>query len=231
MLELTDWHDIVTLVEGEARALLERLRVTTPPVDAFALAKSLNLDIYIDSNLNTRGYSRKRWDIHTIMVGSKNPGKSERKHFTIAHEIGEVLLADKVGLNFLEDASNLMAVSLLLPRDWFQNDAEALQFDLLALKRRYSTASHEVIAYRMLDIKPLVITIFDNGRLYRRKSSYPAPVERIHPLETECLNAVSDRAERVLLEDDKASVTGWPVFRDNWRRVILKTEFRDITSD
>ncbi|MFQ5862614.1 MAG: ImmA/IrrE family metallo-endopeptidase [Candidatus Brocadiales bacterium] len=231
MLELTEWHDIVTMVEDEARALLERLHITGPPVDAFTLAKTLNLAVHIDSNLRVRGYSRRRWDIQTILVGSKNPEKSERKHFTIAHEIGEVLLAGKVGPSFLEDASNLMAISLLLPRNWFHKDAEALEFDLLALKKRYSTASHEVIAYRMLDVKPLIITIFDNGRLYRRKSSYPIPVKRIHPLEMECMKAVSNGAEQVLLKDDAASVTGWPIFKDDWKRVILKTELRDIISD
>ncbi len=202
-----------------------------PPVDAFVLAKALNLSVHIDSDLGTRGYSRRRWGIEAIMVGSKNPGKSERKHFTIAHEIGEVLLAGKVGQGFIEDASNLMAVSLLLPRNWFHKDAEALDFDLAALKRRYSTASHEVIAYRMLDVKPLIITIFDNGKLYRRKGSYPTRIRRICPLEMECMKAVSDSAEQVLLEDDEISVTGWPVFRENWKRVILKTELKDTNPD
>ncbi|MFQ5956901.1 MAG: ImmA/IrrE family metallo-endopeptidase [Candidatus Brocadiales bacterium] len=234
MLELTEWHDIVTLVEDEARALLEKLHIRKPPVDAFVLAKALDLTVHIDTNLSTRGYSRKRWGIETVTVGSKNPAKSERKHFTIAHEIGEMLLAGKVKQSLLEDASNHMAVSLLLPRDRFHKDADALEFDLLALKKRYSTVSHEVIAYRMLDFKSLIITIFDNSKLYRRKSSYPNRLRRIKhisPLEMECMEAVSDRAEQVLLKDDEKSVTGWPIFRDNWKRVILKTELKDVISD
>lgn len=231
MLELTEWHDIAKMVEDEAWVLLERLNVKGPPVDAFILAGKLNLPVHIDSNLGTRGYSRRRWGIETITVGSKNPGKSERKHFTIAHEIGEVLLAGKVEQNFIEEASNLMAVSLLLPRKWFQEDAKALKFNLPALKRRYSTVSHEVISFRMTDVKPLIITIFDNGKLYRRKSSYPARVMQIRPLETECMKTVSHRAEEVLLEDEAVSVTGWPVFRDDWKRVILKTELKDFYID
>ncbi len=231
MLELTEWDDIAGMVEEEARALLERLGVKGPPIDAFALAEALNLSVHIDSELGTRGYSRRRWDIDTIMVGSKNPGKSERKHFTIAHEIGEVLLAGKVGQDLIEDACNLMAVSLLLPIMWFRKDAETLEFELPALKGHYSTVSHEVIAYLMLDVKPLIATIFDNGRLYRRKSSYPVRVQGTYPLEMECLECVSNSGERAILKDDALSVTGWPVFRDDWKRVILKTELNDFAPD
>ncbi|MHC4197065.1 MAG: ImmA/IrrE family metallo-endopeptidase [Planctomycetota bacterium] len=241
MLELTEWDDITEMVEGEARALLERLCVKGPPIDAFALAEALKLSVHIDSELGTRGYSRRRysrrrysrrrWGIDTIMVGSKNPGKSERKRFTIAHEIGEVLLAGKVGQDLIEDASNLMAVSLLLPIMWFRKDAETLEFELPALKGRYPTVSHEVIAYRMLDVKPLIATIFDNGRLYRRKSSYPVRVQGTYPLERECLECVSNSGERAILKDDTLCVTGWPVFRDDWKRVILKTELNDFASD
>lgn len=231
MLELTEWREIAKMVEDEAWALLERLNVKGPPVDAFVLAEKLNLSVHIDPNLGTRGYSRRRWGIETIAVGSKNPEKSERKHFTIAHEIGEVLLAGRVEQSFIEDASNLMAVSLLLPRKWFKEDAESLEFDLPTLKRRYFTVSHEVISYRMLDVKPLIITIFDNGKLYKRKSSYPRRVAQIHPLEMACIKAVSDSMEQVKLQDDEVSVVGWPVFRDDWKRIILKTELKGFCSD
>lgn len=230
MLELTEWHAIATLVENEANALLKRLNITAPPVDAFTFASALNLVVHRDPSLNTRGYSRRRWGIETITVGSKNPGKSERKHFTIAHEIGEVLLAGRIEQRFLEDACNLMAVSLLLPIEWFRRDAEAMDFDLFALKGRYSTASHEVIAYRMLDVRPLIVSIFDNGLLYRRKSSYTTPVRwarQVSPLEMECMRAVSEKAERVSLYSDEMNVSGWPIFREGWERVILKIEIRD----
>lgn len=226
LVELTEWPDIAKMVEDEAKALLARLNVKNPPVDAFALAKALKISVHIDPTLGTRGYSRRRWGIHTIMLGSNNPGRSVRKHFTVAHEIGEVLLAGRVGQSYIEDASNHMAISLLLPREWFERDAESVGFNLPALKELYSTASHEVIAYRMTDVKPLIITIFDNGKLYRRKSTYPAPVKGVHPLETKCMETVNDRADQVLLKDDEMSVTGWPVFRDGWKRVIMKTELK-----
>lgn len=224
MIELTEWQEIKEFVEREARTLLERCHIDRPPVDTFSMAEFLGLGVQIDSSLKARGYSRRRWDIRTVVVGSKNPGKSERKHFTIAHEIGETLLAGKVSERFLEDASNHMAISLLMPGEWFSRDAEETTFDLFRLKERYSTASHEVIAFRMLELRPMIVTIFDNNRLYRRKSSYPMPVDKLYPLEGQCLKGVMEKAEVMELEDERLRVWGWPVFREDWKRVILRTE-------
>jgi predicted transcriptional regulator len=224
---LTEGDEIVHLrhlAEREAEALLDKLGIHAPPVDAFLLAKGLGLAIQIDPLLKTRGYSRRRWDLGTIVVGSKNPGKSERKQFTIAHELGEISLKGKVEGTHLEEASNLMAINLLLPRGWFKRDAEASGFDLLELKKIYSTASHELIALRMLEFRPMIVTIFDNGRLYRRKGSYPFPIRTVYPMERQCLKEVSLNGGKVSLKDERMSVTGWPVFREDWKRVILRTE-------
>ncbi|HHT9119088.1 MAG TPA: ImmA/IrrE family metallo-endopeptidase [Candidatus Hypogeohydataceae bacterium YC41] len=225
MLRSTVGQEIAELVEQEARVLLERVGIHSPPVDAFRVANELGLTIQIDPMLKTRGYSRKRWELGTIVVGSKNPGKSERKQFTIAHEIGEVSLRGKVEEAVLEEASNLMAVNLLLPREWFCRDAKASDFDLLELKMIYSTVSHEVISSRMLEFRLMIITIFDNGKLYRRKSSYPFPVRTSYPLERQCLMDVTASGKKIFLSDEKIRVTGWPIFWQDWKRVILGTEF------
>ncbi|HHT9133081.1 MAG TPA: ImmA/IrrE family metallo-endopeptidase [Candidatus Tripitaka californicus] len=216
--------DIAALAEQEARALLERMDIHAPPVDAYLIARKLGLTVQIDPHLKTRGYSRTRWDLGTIIVGSKNPNKSERKQFTIAHEIGEVSLKGRVEEAHLEEASNLMAINLLLPGEWFKRDAEVSDFDLLRLKKTYSTASHELIAFRMLEFRPMIVTIFDNGRLYKRKSSYPFTVRPSYLLESQCLKEVTTSGAEVSLKDEEISVVGWPIFREDWKRVILRTE-------
>jgi hypothetical protein len=221
---LTAGQELKTLAEREARGLLERAGIHHPPVDAYQIAQTLGLTIQIDPLLKTRGYSRRRWNLGAIVVGSKNPNKSERKQFTIAHEIGEVLLKGRVEEACLEEACNLVALGLLLPEEWFKRDAEASDFDLLELKKVYSTASHELIAFRMLEFKPMIITIFDNGRLYRRSNSYPFPVKTSYPQERQCLEGVTTSGKKQSLQDEKISVTGWPVFRTDWKRVILRTE-------
>ena len=219
--------DVAALAEREAGALLERVGIIGPPVDAYLVASKLGLTIHIDPLLKTRGYSLTRWDLGTIIVGSKNPNKSERKQFTVAHEIGEMSLKGRVEEDHLEEASNLMAVNLLLPRGWFKRDAEAYDFDLLKLKKTYSTASHELIAFRMLEFRPMIITIFDNGRLYRRKSSYSFSIKSSYPLERQCLKDVTTRGKETFLKDERMSVLGWPVFREDWKRVILRTALEE----
>ena len=49
--------------------------------------------------------------------------------------------------------ANRFASELLTPSPWFLPDSVDLDFDLEALKRRYQTASYEVIASRTLDVR------------------------------------------------------------------------------
>ena len=58
-----------------------------------------------------------------------------------------------------ESLANLFAYRLLVPTCWFVQDAKMLDYDLLALKQRYSTSSHEVLAWRFLDLaEPCIVT-------------------------------------------------------------------------
>ncbi len=52
-----------------------------------------------------------------------------------------------------EAVANHLASRILLPREAFSADATACGWDLPELKSRYTTASHELIARRMLDLR------------------------------------------------------------------------------
>ena len=68
--------------------------------------------------------------------------------------------------NTRESVANQLAGRLLLPVAWFKPKAVRAGWDLFELKREFSTASHELIARRMLDFEPAVmITVFDHGRI------------------------------------------------------------------
>ena len=68
--------------------------------------------------------------------------------------------------------ANQLAGALLLPTDWFQADGTELEWDLLEIKQRYSTASHELIARRMLQMTPsVIVSLFDQGQLIWRRSN------------------------------------------------------------
>src|SRR5262245_25569322 len=143
-------HDAVDRAVAE---LLDDAGVTAPPVDTLALAqRHLGLVVRLKPDLTP-----------------------EQRQYAVAQEIGRVGrddLLERLGLDpqerrpGLQGASlvNLFADRLLLPTPWFRDEARASGFDLLALKEVFATASHEAIAWRMLDLDdPSVITVVDNG--------------------------------------------------------------------
>src|SRR3989442_15867080 len=71
-----------------------------------------------------------------------------------------------------ESLSGLFARHLLVPWAWFAADAPSFGYDLLQLKERYRTASHEVIAFRLLDLpEPCIITLMVDDKVHRRRSN------------------------------------------------------------
>jgi len=112
----------------------------------------------------------------------------------VAHEIGEsvahrVFAALCVGPedapeNAREQVANHLASCLLLPRDWFAADGPAVEWDLIALKELYWTASHELIARRMLEMPPpIVVTLCDLGRVRWRRANTGSRPLRLLPEE------------------------------------------------
>jgi Zn-dependent peptidase ImmA (M78 family) len=215
-------YNYIAIIEEEVSKLLEICSIEHPPVDAFLVAEKLNYEISVDEKLRARGYKRRRWGKDEIFVNS--PSKSERKHFTIAHEIAEHVLENRIIREDLESSCNAMASSLLMPAQWFEMDAKNCNFDLLELKKIYSTASHEAIAYRMLRFSECIITIFDNAKVTIRKTSIDNPYRHIHPLEVKCFQKVNNSGEPFAVSENNARIQGWPVFKDDWKRVILRTE-------
>jgi len=118
--------------------------------------------------------------------------------WAIAHEIGEHyahcaferlgIVPAEVPANSREQIANALAARILLPSELFFVDAIELSWHLVALKRRYSTASNELIARRMLDGEPSIfVTIFDNGKLTTRQANLGHPVHPLSKLEWRCV--------------------------------------------
>lgn len=128
-----------------------------------------------------------------------------------------------------ENIANLLASRLLLPTDWFQADAIANDWDLLDLKQRDGTASHELIARRMLDFSvPVVISIIDQERLEFRRSNVPGRVPPLAPIERDCWREVHADGSCVgPLRIGSAVVRGWPIHEPDWRREILRMELSE----
>src|SRR6185436_10433959 len=146
--------------------------------------------------------------------------RPERRQWAVAHELGESmaheLFADagidaaEMDPETREQAANLVASRLLLPTVWFLDDAHRFVGDLSVLKHRYETASHELIAFRLLDLpQPTVITVFDQGRQTRRRGNGASRVPPLARAEQECWLAVRRFGRAQETERDGRRIQGW----------------------
>src|SRR5262245_22991512 len=174
-------EEVIDVVDSVIADLLRAAGIESPPVDAIALAQGhLKMIVCLDSRQEQRGRAQRAAGRKQIFL---RPEPTEERHqWTVAHEIGEHLKASLLARLRIppeetrpmsgESLANLFATRLLVPTCWFAADAPALDYDLLGLKQRYRTASHEVIALRLLDLpEPCIITIVDNDRVHRRRSN------------------------------------------------------------
>jgi hypothetical protein len=132
-----------------------------------------------------------------------------------------------------EHVANRLAGCLLLPRQWLIADGAAVEWDLYALKSRYITASHELIARRMLDLPPAVIvTIADHGKITWRRGNSAARTPPMTPPERDAWRAAHElgqpaRCEARELPPGVEDVRAWPVHEPEWRREIVRTALAD----
>jgi len=220
-----------------AQALLVRGGGTKPPVDAVALAASLGLFVAVDCGQAERG---RRACVNvggaepmpTIFLGAEE--RNERRQWAVAHEIGEHFsheLFRKLRLDprelprqTRERAANLLAPRILLPRDPFVAAGRECDWDLVELKRRFTTASHELIARRIIDcLATAIITIVDQGRVRYRSDGFG----RRAPLETgerDTLECCRRTLQPVAATTLRGRVRCWPIYEAEWRREILLTQ-------
>jgi len=239
-------EELACVLDTVAAEALTEAGVGGPPIDAYRVAAAMGITVAIDDRqagrsryVRLNGY-RARRPRATILL--RTDPRCERMQWAVAHEIGEHVahrVFARLGVdpretfaNAREAVANHLAGRLLLPVEWFVDDALQCGWDLLELKARYATASHELIARRMLECRPAVIvSIFDHGRLYVRRSNLPGRVPPPSKAETRCWRAVhrGNRAENAY--DGLCTIQGWPVHEEGWKREILRTEVEDFGVD
>ncbi|MBX9681644.1 MAG: ImmA/IrrE family metallo-endopeptidase [Gemmataceae bacterium] len=225
--------DVTLTVDRMIDDLLDAARIVQPPVDCIALAQGhLGMVVCLDRRQTARGRAQRAAGKMQIYL---RPEPTEERHqWTVAHEIGEHLkpeLLQQLGIEPTEakamageSLANLFAYRLLVPTQWFAADARRMDFDLLALKQRYSTSSHEVLAWRWLDLpEPCVVTILDNGVIHRRRSNAWPTKRELNAAEAKCRQRVHDRGEPHVVRAGEWSVQGWPVHANGWKREVLRS--------
>jgi len=215
-----------------AAEILAECGVTGPPVDAFALAEQLGLMIAFDAGQQGRGRLKRVAGRTSIFIRPEE--RPERLHWAVAHEIGEAVAArvyscvghslQDPGPGQREQVANRMASALLLPRDWFLRDVRLFDCDVLELKKQYGTASHELVLLNLLRLPDLtLVSVFDHGRITRRRGNGQLPPPRLLPLERKVQQRLADGQERCEEVGDGVRVQGWAVHEPGWPRELLRT--------
>ncbi len=234
MLPEITTEELSHAMDSVAWGLLADSGTCGPPIDAFELARTLGITVARDDRQTGRArYVRLRGRRPTILLRSEP--RDERQHWAVAHEIGEHAAHRVFGAlgvdpreaphGTREAVANCLAGRILLPAEWFTRDARECNWDLLALKVCYRTASHELIARRMLEFdSPVIISIFDHREVSFRRSNLPGRVPPPSSAELQCWRSVHDANRPDQTHDGTRLVHGWPVHEAGWKREILRTE-------
>lgn len=237
LAELTR-EDLSTALDTVAESLLREADIHTPPIHAFKLAARLGIAVAPDDGQKGRArYVRlRRW-----AGGGPQPAillradpRPEREHWAVAHEIGEhaaYRVFDQLAVDprespaARESVANWLAARLLLPSEWFHADGRACDWSLAALKQRYATASHELIARRMVDAPPpVVVSVFDNERLVFRRGNLSDAVGPPSAAENDCRRKAHQSGLPCSATHPGCRIDAWPVHEPGWRREILRME-------
>jgi Zn-dependent peptidase ImmA (M78 family) len=239
-------EEFATTLDRACADVLQQANCTEPPVDALEVAARLGLAVAYDSCqssrariVSLRAFAGAR--AHDSILLRPDP-RPERLQWAVAHEIGEhtaeqVFAALGVDPREAPDSAretvaNHLAGRLLLPTAWFGPAAAACDWDLPRLKQRYDTASHELIARRMLEFEPwIVVTIFDNGRLTFRRSNRDRRRPELSAGERQCWRQVADSSQPHSIERPGCRISGWPIYEPDWRREILRCWYDDSAFD
>jgi hypothetical protein len=237
MLEVTQ-DEFAALIDQTVAAILRRTGVRRPPVDAVEVARRLGYQVLWDDAQQGRAriaeVRRSPGRRPCTAIFLRRDPRPERVQWAVAHELGEACSADvfrRLGVaehdssaNHREQLASTIATRLLLPSKWFARDSVEMEFDIPRLKIRYATASHELIARRWLDLRtPVVITIFDHGKLQFRRWNASPSTPTLSPDEQRCWRYAHESGEAVR-EAGTPRIDVWPIHEPGWKREIVRLE-------
>ena len=236
-------EQFVAALERCAEEILAETEIVSPPVDSIRVAKRLELSLATDTTMRERARFVRlpATGRGTILLAEED--RPERVQWAVAHEIGEhraYRVVELLGIDLVdlpasgrERIANRLASCLLLPKPWFSADGRAAEWDLLDLKSIYRTASHELIARRMLEMRPLVIvSLFDQGELRWRIGNSNLRPSSLVSAERDTWQTTFESGRSATYEGDLsgqgiADIRCWPVHEPGWRREILRTELAE----
>lgn len=233
-------EDVYEACDRLIAGLLERAGVAGPPVDALKIAEEhLGIPVEMAEEDDEEGHGRPR-QRRTGAGVSLNPRMTEDQRQSVAAAaIARDLLPDllrKLGVMPGSESKQaaagfrgLLASRLLVPARFLRAAVRSCGFDLMALKSVLSTASHEAIALRLLDLEePCVIAIVDDGVVATRRSNSVPADKKLLAEEEKCVNQVTARDLPHKVRGNGWTVHGWPIPDRPFRRVVLRSVPDDL---
>lgn len=219
--------------------LLSKANLGRPPVDALQVASQLGMVVAVDRGQQARGRCARvaspdaRAAQAAILL--RPEPRSERIQWTVAHEIGEHLMpdllarlggdGDDLGVHAREQVANAFAGRLLTPTKWLRSTGTSCDWDLPTLKSTFTTASHELLAQRMLDFDtPMVLAIYDHGAMTRRRTNCHSASFRTCALERDVRRRASETGRPAEDCGDGLRVRAWPIHEPDWKREIVRID-------
>ena len=235
-------EDLASALDAAASSLLLSSGYQAGAVDCLRLAQSLGLTVvWDDSQAGRARFVRLHHVATSAPRGSillKPDPRREWLQWAVAHEIGEHqahVVFSRLGVDaceapagIREKVANWLAGRVLLPSDTFLAAATECDWDLPSLKREFSTASHELIARRMLDFEPpVVITLLDHGQVTFRRGNLPGRTPPLLPIERRCQMQAHATSQCAQGDDGHLRVSAWPIHEPDWKREILRSAWPD----
>lgn len=235
-----DPHDWRGVCDQFVHELLVESQISAPPVDALRLAQMLDYRLVWDSRQVGRARVLRQAGQPVIFL--RPDDRPERLHWAVAHEIGEANAwevcarlgwdQDDVLPRQREELANEIARRILLPTEWFVPAASQLERRLPQLKTQFSTASHEQIATRLLDLPTVrVVEVWDQGKLTWRRGIAGRRAASGSPLERDLRRQAFDTGQHQFGRQGQWDTSVWAIHEPDWKREIVVTVDTDTHPD
>ncbi len=169
-------HCVVEALEA-ARKLIYQVGFSQAPVDIHTIARKVGVDLIEAQEMTADGYLGKQKD-GTLVIRYRIGNSRPRNRFTIAHEVGHILLNQVQKRNIVgenkrectvhweERAANRIAAELLMPEPWFQMEFIRREYEgkrpswafIKELARQFRV-SEDAVIYRVLEMPRLAAVL------------------------------------------------------------------------